>query len=158
MSILIAYATQYGCAEKCAEMLAEKLEDTVDLCNLKKDKKVDPAPYDAIIVGGSIYMGRIMKQVPAFLQKHADTLRQKRTGYFMNAMAEGEDIQKELDASFPAEMREGALAVACFGGECIINNLKPFHRFIYTKVAKTEGDKSDIDTEAIGRFADAMNQ
>ena len=158
MSVLIAYATRYGCAEKFAQMLAEKLSDKADLCDLSKDKKVNPADYDTIIVGGSMYMGRIMKQVPAFLQKHGDTLKQKKTGFFLSAMAEGEDMQKELKASFPEEMRNAALAVACFGGECIISKLKPFHKFIYTKVAKTEKDLSNINTEAIDRFADAVNR
>ena len=59
MSILIAYATRYGCAEKFAKMLAEKLTGEVDLCNLVNDKQIDPASYDTVIVGGSMYMGRI---------------------------------------------------------------------------------------------------
>ena len=158
MATLIAYATRYGCAEKCAEMLAEKLTDKVDLCDLKKDKKIDPASYDTVIVGGSMYMGRILKQVPAFLQKHANTLSQKKTGFFLSAMADGEDLQNELKASFPEDMRQSAAAVACFGGECLISKLKPFHRFIYTKVAKTEEDLSKIDTGAIDRFAGVINQ
>lgn len=158
MSTLIAYATRYGCAEKCAKMLAEKLKDKADLCDLTKNKEIDPASYDTVIVGGSMYMGRIMKQVPAFYQKHADTLKHKKTGFFLSAMAEGDDLKKELAASYSEDMRSSALAVECFGGECIINHLKPFHKFIYTKVAKTEEDKSNINTEAIDRFADAMNQ
>ena len=158
MSVLIAYATKYGCAEKCAKMLSEKITDKVDLCDLSKNKKVDPAPYDTVIVGGSMYMGRIMKQVPAFYQKHADTLKQKRTGFFLSAMAEGEDLKKELEASYPEDLRSSAHAVECFGGECIIGKLKPFHKFIYTKVAKTEEDLSRIDVEAIGRFAEAINK
>lgn len=158
MSTLIAYATRYGCAEKCAKMLVEKLEDTVDLCDLKKDNKVDPASYDTVIVGGSMYMGRILKQVPAFLKNHGETLKLKKTGFFISAMAEGEDLKKELEDSFPEEMRTGALAVECFGGECIIDNLNSFHKFIFTKVAKTREDKSNINTEAIDRFATAMNR
>jgi menaquinone-dependent protoporphyrinogen oxidase len=158
MSTLIVYATRYGFAEKCANMLAEKLTEKVDLCDLKKNKKANPADYDTVIVGGSMYMGRIMKQVPAFLQKHADTLKQKRTGFFLSAMAEGEDLNKELEASFPEEMRAGAVAVECFGGECIINNLNSFHKFIFTKVAKTENDLSNINAEAIDRFVEAVNQ
>lgn len=158
MSVLIAYATRYGFAEKCAQMLAEKITDKADLCDLAKDKKVDPAPYDTVIVGGSMYMGRIMKQVPSFLRKHADTLKQKKTGFFLSAMAEGEDLQKELEASYPEDLRSSALTVECFGGECIINNLNSFHKFIFTKVAKTEKDLSNINTQAIDRFAEAVNQ
>ena len=158
MSVLIAYATKYGCAEKCARMLAEKLNDKADLCDLKKDKKADPAAYDTVIVGGSMYMGRVTKETAAFCQKHADTLKGKRTGFFICAMAEGEDLRQELEASFPEDLRASALAAECFGGECIISRLKPFHKFIYTKVAKTEEDMTKIDTEAIDRFAGAINQ
>jgi len=158
MATLIAYATRYGCTEKCAKMLAERLKGTVDICDLKKGKDVDPAAYDTVIVGGSMYMGRILKQVPAFLRKYAEVLKGKKTAYFLSAMAEKEVLKEELKNAFPEELRAGALAVACFGGECIISKLKPFHKFIFTKVAKSEEDKSTLNVEAIERFADALNQ
>jgi hypothetical protein len=41
MNTLIVYATKYGCTEKCAVILSEKLTGKVDLCNLKGVKDVD---------------------------------------------------------------------------------------------------------------------
>jgi len=65
METLIAYATRYGCVEKCAKMLAEKLDGKVTLVNLQKTR-VDPASYGRVIVGGSIYIGKIQKEVRDF--------------------------------------------------------------------------------------------
>ncbi|NLY38245.1 MAG: hypothetical protein GX044_02975 [Firmicutes bacterium] len=65
METLIAYSTRYGCVEKCAKMLAEKLDGKVTLVNLLK-MRVDPAPYERVIVGGSIYIGKIQKEVRDF--------------------------------------------------------------------------------------------
>lgn len=158
MPTLIAYATRYGCAEKCARMLSEKIKGETTLCDLSKEKNVDLTPYDAVILGGSMYMGRILAQIPAFCRKYYDTLTRKKLGLYICAMAEGEDRQKELAASFPEELRAKALAVECLGGECIIDTLKPFHKFIFTKVAKTTEDKSTLSEEAIESFADAMNR
>jgi len=59
MNILIAYATKYGCTEKCAAVLSEKLTGKVDLCNLKGGRASDLTQYEKVIIGGSIYMGKI---------------------------------------------------------------------------------------------------
>lgn len=59
MSTLIAYSTKYGCAEKCAKMISDELKDRVDLINLRKENDVDLQKYDKVIIGGSIYIGKI---------------------------------------------------------------------------------------------------
>ena len=38
MKILIVYLSRHGCAEKAAQILAEKLEGEAKIINLKKDK------------------------------------------------------------------------------------------------------------------------
>lgn len=37
MKILITYATRFGCTEKCANKLAEKLTNDVEVINLKNN-------------------------------------------------------------------------------------------------------------------------
>ena len=63
MSTLIVYASKYGCTEKCVKLMSKKLNDKVDLINLKNINDIDLSKYDKVIIGGSIYIGRIQKEV-----------------------------------------------------------------------------------------------
>ena len=62
-------------------MLQDRLEGTV-LFNLAKDsgKSKD---YDCIVVGGSIYAGRIHPKVAGFCARNLDVLFQKKLGLFI---------------------------------------------------------------------------
>jgi menaquinone-dependent protoporphyrinogen oxidase len=79
MKTLIIYATRYGSAERCAKMLSEKLIGDVDLLNLKDRQNIDLSQYEKVIIGGSIYVGKIQKEVNEFCTKHLEELKQKQT-------------------------------------------------------------------------------
>jgi menaquinone-dependent protoporphyrinogen oxidase len=157
MPTLIVYATKYGCTEKCANMLAEKLKDEVTLCNLLEGK-ADPAAFDAVIVGGPYYMGRMHKKIRAFSRKHMKALKGKKTGLFVICMAQGEDLEREMDAAFPEELKAAAIVKENFGGEYLLSKMESFHRLVVTKITNSEEDQSNIHTDAIDRFAEAMNR
>jgi len=80
MKTLIAYSSKYGCTEKCVGTLAAKLSWEVDVVNLRGGKAVDLSGYDRVIIGGSIYMGRIQKQVTNLCVKNWTFLKAKSWG------------------------------------------------------------------------------
>jgi menaquinone-dependent protoporphyrinogen oxidase len=72
MSTLIIYASKHGSAEKCASELSKKLSGKVDLCNLKNGKMPELSQYTKVIIGGSIYVGKVQKEVSEFCLKNLD--------------------------------------------------------------------------------------
>lgn len=74
MKTLIAYATKYGTTEKCANILAQKLSSEAELVNLKKARTIDLNQYDSVIIGGSVMMGRIRKEVKEFWYRGRQTV------------------------------------------------------------------------------------
>ena len=58
MRTLIVYGTKYGCTRKCAELLKERLFGEVCLQNAKSYRG-SLKEYDAVFIGGSVYMGKI---------------------------------------------------------------------------------------------------
>ena len=75
MKLLIAYASKNGVAKRCAEMLVSELcdkvdYDLVDIC--KHTPKLEK--YDAVVLGGSIRMGRFNKSLRAFLKNNKKEL------------------------------------------------------------------------------------
>lgn len=158
MKTLIVYATKHGATEKCARLLAKKLDGDVDLCNLKKDPFPDPNPYDKIIIGGPVYIGKALNEVKNFCNTHLETLRTKKIGLYICGMQEGEMARKEIDSSYPERLLSVAVAKECFGGEFILGKMNFIERFIVKKVAKTDKDISAILDENIERFAKSLNK
>lgn len=158
MNTLIVYATKYGCTEKCAELLSKELDGHVDLINLKKVKNVDIVKYEKVIIGGSIYIGKIHKEVTQFCSDHLEQLKNKRIGLFICGMQEGEAIEHEINQNFNAELIERAEAKEYFGGEFNFGKMNFLERFIVKKVSKVTTDRSNILQDHIHRLAQVMNQ
>lgn len=158
MKILIAYSTKHGFAEKCSETLSKKLEGEVTLCNLKKDVPSDLEKYDTIIIGGSIYMGQIQKEVQEFCSKNLTVLKEKKIGLFTCCMRENADAVSQLNSAFPQELLDIAVAKGAFGGEFIMNKLNFFEKLIVKNVVKITKDTTMFSEENFNKFAQEINK
>lgn len=158
MSTLIVFASKHGCTEKCANLLSKELKDKVDIVNLKTSKDVSISQYDKVIIGGSIYIGKIQKEVTAFCSKNLENLKGKKIGLFICAgMKEEDEINKKISEVFPSELLEVAVVKKHLGGEYYFDKMNFFERFIVKKIAKVSSSQSDILKDNISSFAKAMN-
>ncbi|GIM29738.1 flavodoxin [Clostridium polyendosporum] len=157
MKVLIVYGTKHGSAEKCSKLLKDKLQGNVVAVNIKKDNVPDITLFDNIIVGGSIYMGQIQKEIKDFCLKNLSVLKDKKVGLFICCMNDKE-VHTLFNNSFPEELLTCATAKEYFGGEFIFNNMNFFERFIVKKVAKIDKDTSTLSEENINKFAQLINK
>lgn len=157
MNTLVVYASKYGCAEKCAKMVANKLKDNVDLINLKDTKNVDFSKYDKVIIGGSIYIGKIQKEVTEFCSKYLDVLKNKSIGLFICGMQEDAAIEAEINTNFPQELLKIAQAKEHLGGEFIFEKMNFFEKMIVKKVSKITSNKSNVLEDNISKLVQLMN-
>ena len=155
MNTLIAYATKYGFTKACAEMLAKKLDEKSDICDLSSSRP-NLAQYDKVIIGGSVYIGRIRKPMARFCTENLNTLKGKKLGLFICGMADGDDARKQLESSFPTELLSAAAAKESFGGEYDFNKMNFLERFIIRKISGSDKNQSRIIEENMTRFADQM--
>lgn len=157
MKTLIVYGTKHGTVEKCSKVLKDKLHGEVIILNIKKESVPDLNLFDNIIIGGSIYMGQIQKEIKNFSIKNADILNRKRIGLFICGMNE-ENAEAQFNNAFTKELINSAVVKELFGGEAILKNMNFLERFIMKKVAKIDKDVSKILLENINKFADLMNR
>ncbi|KAB3532814.1 flavodoxin domain-containing protein [Alkaliphilus serpentinus] len=157
MKTLIVYGTKYGCTEGCAKDLAKEVTGEVELCNLKNSKPADLEKYDKVIIGGSIVMGGIQKEVTEFCSTNLETLKGKKLGLFICCMRDGETAETQFNSAFPKELVEAATIKGYFGGEFILKKMTFIDKLIVKKVAKVSSDTSNILKENIHKFAEKMN-
>ncbi len=161
MKTLIAYATRYGTCERCARSLARSLGDHVDLLNVRHGRfpdgsKPDFGSYDAFIIGGPIYGGKIMRDVPAFCESHRELLEARKVGLYVCCLYEGAQAEEELAAAYPPWLTARAVSKKSFGGAVRISRLKSLDRFLMKRVADTDVDLDTVDEASILQLARDM--
>lgn len=158
MKILVAYASKHGFTKDCTEKLSEKLNGEVEIKNLKLDKAIDLSQYDKVIIGGSIYAGQIQKEVKNFCAKNINELKSKKLGLFICGMNDDDKASQQINASYPQELLNCAIAKENFGGEFIFSKMNFFERFIIKKIAKTDKDLRNLKEDNILSFVEKMNK
>ena len=156
MKILVAYSTRSGVTKKCANMLADRLEEFADVvvCNLDG---YDPGTmdYDAIIVGSSIRLVKIQKKARRYIAKNRVYLRAKPFGFFIcNAYPDDSEIY--IHKNLNSDLEKLAMATGSFGGELNPENLHGSERVAVKMLIKNvekSGIEPAIDEKAIDHFA-----
>jgi menaquinone-dependent protoporphyrinogen oxidase len=136
MKTLIAYGTRYGAtagtAQEIAKILSEQGLD-VKVANLKEEKIKDIAPYELVVVGTGVQMGRWTGEVEDFLKKHEKELAQKKMALFVSTMktmsereGKAEDLESakkfDIDNKLPKYSFQ-PISVGFFGGVINFNKM-----------------------------------
>ena len=163
MKTLVAYATKYGGTKSCAERLARKLPQGAELVELTQGMQVDLAPYDTVIVGCSIYMGKPRKEAMDFCQRFEKELMQKNVGLFLCCMQDMDKaVKQQMALAFPRPLQEHASSLGVLGGVVNYTKLSRKDAFIMKMVVgdlrkKTEdGTLSTVSDERIDRFLELL--
>ncbi|QGG48774.1 flavodoxin domain-containing protein [Heliorestis convoluta] len=158
MNILIAYITKYGTTEACAQKLAEKLDGSVTLVNVKKDSSATAHGYDKIILGVPIYGGDIEREMKHFVHQNFPQIMGKPLGLFICGLFEGEKGLAGLKKAYPEQLLKKAVVTDLFGGSVVQSNLGFLERPIFRMITKIKTDYSNISEEKIEAFAQKMNE
>lgn len=158
MRSLIIYATKYGCVEKAANILKSKLDGDVFIVNVMKEKVPNLDDYDNIILGGSIYAGKIQKTLTNYIKSNLPFLLHKRVGLFICAGEPEPKRTKELEEAFPAELFNHAVAKDVFGYEFCYEKFNLLDKFIMRSIKGVTKSYSDLSKQKIESFAKAIGE
>lgn len=156
MKTLIAFASKYGTTEKCANLLKEKLDGDVDVVNLN-DSRPSVSDYDAVIIGGPVYMGKLNSKVSSYCVNNLPNLVDKKKGFFICHMDFEKPIDQQLAEFYPKKLIETATAKAGFGGAYFVSKMGFFYKWVIKKAAGVEEDRENIQYDAIDNFASKFN-
>ncbi|MDF2605996.1 MAG: hypothetical protein K0S34_186 [Bacillales bacterium] len=154
MKTLIIYATKQGSSEGVAQLLKNKLNGEVILVNLLKEKVPAISEFDTVIIGGSIYAGKIQKKLSSFVKEYLPELLSKHVGLFICAAHfDPEVIKKELIESFPEELFNHAIAKDAFGYKIEREKLNFIEKAIVKKIMGITENTNKLSVESIENFA-----
>jgi menaquinone-dependent protoporphyrinogen oxidase len=93
--ILIAYGTTEGQTARIADQLADVMRShglEAEAVDLKQSTDVQLDGYDAVIVGGSVHMGKHQKEVADFVRKNRRALERLPAAFFSVSLAAHGDM------------------------------------------------------------------
>jgi menaquinone-dependent protoporphyrinogen oxidase len=136
MKVLIIYATRGGVSKRCAEMLGERLCDSMQVDTFSiTDGAPAPDGYDVCVIGGSVRMTRINRHLRSYLKTHAETLNRINTALFM-CCGITEDFDDYVKLNFPKSVVP-SLGIHYFGGELKPEKLKGIDKLIVRSMRST---------------------
>ncbi|MCC7559234.1 MAG: flavodoxin domain-containing protein [Methanobacterium sp.] len=124
MKALVAYGSRYGTAAEIAEEIARVIQEEgveVDLVDIRRIKDCDATPYDLVIVGSGIKMGKWTKGSLKFLNNNKSTLAEKKVALFVSCGAANEEDsqaegqEKYLDEVAAKNLINQPVATGLFG-------------------------------------------
>jgi menaquinone-dependent protoporphyrinogen oxidase len=128
--VLVVYASRYGSTAEVAQAIAQELCSRGEVTEVHSvEEQIDPAAFDAVIVGSAIRMGRWLPAATKFVQQNQAVLRNKPTAIFTLHMLATDDsaasrqqrdaytaterglIQPELEAFFTGKIDRAQLSL-----------------------------------------------
>jgi Flavodoxin len=157
MNTAIIFATKYGSTAEVARRLASVFNEKADLFDIAKDRIPSLDPYETVIIGGSVYMGRIQKKLRSYLETSRQELLSKRVGlYLCAAHPDLKTRQDELRQAFPEALYNHALIKDILGYALIFEKMHLMDRFIMSKIKGDKLSVSSYDDDKIQAFAEAL--
>lgn len=152
MNVLIAYATKYGTTGRIAERVRDGLTVPAELVRLNDTLDPPLADVDVVLVGGSIYAGRIRPQVAKFCERHQDELLARHVGLFVSCLYGKEQGGAQIGENFPGWLLAHAFGRYNLGGAVSFSQLRFVDRFLMQKIGKVSSDIESINEGEIARL------
>lgn len=140
-------------------MIRERLSpEEITMIDISKDKEPDFSSYERIIIGVSVYVGRVRKPFTHFCtDENVCLFAKKDLGLFVCGMEQSSDKQlEEMENAFPERLLRHAKKKSFMGGELLFDKLSYWERALVKVAFKTSADISAINIKAIDEFVEVM--
>lgn len=155
MKTAVLFSTKHGSAARCAEMLAEKAAGDVTVVNVKEQPVFSLDSFDTVILGASVYMNRIQKEMSLFCSRNSGKLLKKRLGLYICSGARGDQGLEYLKL-FGEDLYARAEVKSLFGDEVHWEDMNCLEKLVTRIVSKRKTSSSNLETGNIDSFMEKM--
>ncbi|MGV1010366.1 MAG: flavodoxin domain-containing protein, partial [Dermatophilaceae bacterium] len=162
--ILVAYASRYGSTAEAAQAIGTALRDDGAAVDVTRAGDVDDLTgYDAVVVGGPIYLGSLLRDEKRFLERHEGALRDMPVAVFalgpIQASDDGAEARDQLAGALTAYPWLDPVETRLFVGRYDPQKLRLADRLVTLPPAsplRGVGAHDDRDWDAIRSWANTL--
>jgi menaquinone-dependent protoporphyrinogen oxidase len=155
MRTLIVYGTKHGATKKVVDMLKEKIAGDVSVVNAKEKIKCDIKSFDVVIIGSSIYIGAIRKEVKKFIRSNLEEILSRKIGLFL-VSGGSEEIESYYKKNFPEELLKKVQAKGYFGFSYNGEGYNAMERMVLKEIAKKVTVKEKFEKKNMDDFLNSL--
>ncbi|WP_240839449.1 flavodoxin domain-containing protein [Acidaminobacter sp. JC074] len=148
MKTLVLYSSKYGTTKSCAEKISKSLG--CDINSLDQDTSITLDDYSHIILGTSVYMGKLRKPLTDFVEKN-DDLQDKDLSIFFCCNEE-----TDYQSLVPSQLKK--VKTYHFGYELKLSKMKFMDKFITKMIVKASQDVSRLNASEIEKLIDTFKE
>ena len=157
--ILIGYGSTEGQTARIAEYIAGAVQGhghEVQALDLKRSKDLSLDGYDAVIVGGSIHMGKHAKYIADFVRKNRVTLEHMPSAFFSVSLAAHGDMDnaRAYVENFEQETGWRPAQVGYLSGALLYRQYGFFKRWMMTRIVRDKPGSLSLDTSRDHEYTD----
>lgn len=156
MKTLILYASTYGYTEEMVKKMVVESNGSIEALNIVNSKNVELSKYEAVILGSSIYVGQIHKELKNYILKNMDELLTKKLGIFLTCGFEAQ-FETHVKNNFSESLIQHATSIINLGGKIQKDRLKFGHKLMVNMIEKTPEGMKPIPMYP-NRTLDIVNQ
>ena len=155
MKILIVYGTSEGQTRKIARFMEKILTDAGHLVTVadSSDNPPSPAGFDAVLIGGSIHIGKYQSAVTHYIRTHLQDLKKLHCAFFSVCMAVASKMQEEhqeaekITHDYLVKTGWKPTMVTQIAGALKYTEYDYFKRLIMKMISKKEGGSTDTSRD-----------
>lgn len=156
MKSVIVFATKYGSAEECALILKGKMKGDVTVSNCLNVSNL--SAYDNVIIGSSLYAGKMRPEMKSFCTDNLSKLKQKNIGIYICGFQKDPNDLTQIENVFPKELTGIAKSKEYFGGAINFEKMGFFEKIIMKNLTKLKESTKYVKDENIMRMAKVFNE
>lgn len=155
--ILVVYGTKYGQTEKIARYIGDRLLESRRAVTLMNGDAVPRefflGPFDGVIVGASIILGKHQRSIRSFVREHRDLLNSLPSAFFSvsgSAASKSETGRKEAERMLAAFLNETGWRprlTQTIGGAMAFRRYNPLLRWVMKWISSKEGGPVDTSRD-----------
>jgi menaquinone-dependent protoporphyrinogen oxidase len=165
--VLVVYASTHGHTAKIVARIAEALltegVQDVNVCNAGDAAAIDPAAYDAIIIGGSLHAGHHQAELVDWVKAHHAALADRLSAFLSVSLTAADDTEEARAAAqrciddFLAETAWTPTRSVAIAGALQYREYNVFTRTLMRLMMRRGGHPTDAshdytDWDAVQRF------
>ena len=149
--ILIGYGTTEGQTARIAEYIADVIRGQgheAQVLDLKRSKDVPLDGTDAVVIGGSIHMGKHEESVGDFVRENRGALERLPSAFFSVSLAAHGDMENARAYVENFEQQTGwrPTQVGYFGGALLYRQYGLIKRLMMKKIVRDKPGNLSLDT------------